>query len=116
YYVAEEAVGNALAAGTMFNIIHISSVVKIDIMVRKTGEYRIEEFKRRRQVTLQGIPIWIVTKEDLILSKLEWASDSKSELQLRDVRNLLATNPDWDYLHRWAEYIGVSALLKEVVE
>ena len=39
---------------------------------------------------LAGIELWIVSPEDLILSKLDWARDTRSELQLRDVRHLLA--------------------------
>jgi hypothetical protein len=35
-----------------------------------------------------------LSQEDLIISKLFWATDSHSELQLGDVRNLLATGYD----------------------
>jgi hypothetical protein len=60
--------------------------------------------------------IWIVAPEDLILSKLEWAKDSRSERQLEDVRNLLLSVPDLDkdYLARWAARLSVGALYREV--
>ncbi len=53
---------------------------------------------------------------DLILSKLCWARDSRSELQLRDVRRLLTsgTELDAEYLNRWAKTLGVADLLHEV--
>jgi len=38
---------------------------------------------------MPGFEAWIVSREDLILSKLAWAKDSGSEMQLRDVRALL---------------------------
>lgn len=55
---------------------------------------------------------WIVTREDLILSKLVWARDSASELQLRDVRSLLQGHVDMAYLGRWAGELGVTATLE----
>jgi len=74
----------------MFNLLHLESVVKVDMIVRKDSEYRRTEFERRRRIELDAFSLWIVSKEDLILSKLAWAKPSGSELQLRDVRNLLA--------------------------
>jgi len=40
-------------------------------------------------VTVDDQDLYVVSPEDLILSKLEWAKDSRSEVQLNDVRNLL---------------------------
>jgi anaerobic magnesium-protoporphyrin IX monomethyl ester cyclase len=48
-----------------------------------------------------------VSKEDLIISKLLWARDSRSELQLRDARNLLSTGYDDEYLNHWAKRQGI---------
>jgi hypothetical protein len=60
--------------------------------------------------------VWIVSAEDLILSKLFWAKDSRSELQLKDVRQIIRaqTGLDWPYLERWAEQLAVTPLLTEV--
>jgi len=52
---------------------------------------------------------------DLILSKLYWAKETRSELQLRDVRNLLAANPDMMYLESCAQTLNVSQLLEEAL-
>jgi hypothetical protein len=54
-----------------------------------------------------------VSKEDLILSKLYWARDSHSEFQFRDVRNLLASSYDAEYLERWLHNLGLDELVKE---
>jgi hypothetical protein len=58
-----------------------------------------------------------VAPEDLILSKLEWAKDSRSEFQLTDARNLLhsVSGLDSDYLARWAKELGVESLYREVL-
>jgi hypothetical protein len=60
---------------------------------------------------IAGIRTWIVSAEDLILSKLAWALDSNSELQRRDIRQLLAGAIDLDYIRQWAPQLGVTTLL-----
>lgn len=66
--------------------------------MRKNEDYRRAEFERRTTVDLEGARIWLVSKEDLILSKLLWAKQSVSEMQRCDVQNLLATGADRAYL------------------
>ena len=61
------------------------------------AEYRRLEFKRRMSVQFGGVSTWIVSREDLILSKLVWAKDTGSELRRRDVKSLLH-EMDRDYL------------------
>lgn len=84
--------------------------------MRKESPYRLQEFARRRRVTLDNFAVWIVSKEDLILSKLVWAKDSGSELQLRDVRSLLAGEIDLVYLERWAAELSVAQELKAGID
>ena len=98
----------------MFNLIHNETIIKLDCIVLKSDQYRQEEFARRRLVLLGNFETWIVSREDLILSKLYWARDSKSELQLRDVKNLLTADCDRPYLYSRADELGVKELLVEV--
>ena len=81
--------------------------------MRKPVEYRRHEFTRRRRVRLGELEAWVVSKEDLLLSKLVWAESSASELQLRDVKSLLASGVDDLYLREWAPKLGVEALLEK---
>jgi hypothetical protein len=104
----------AIASIGIFNLVHVENVIKVDIIVRKDEAYRRAEFERRRAVDLEGARIWLVSKEDLILSKLVWAKQSASEMQRRDVQNLLATDLNREYLNRWAERLGVKSLLEEL--
>ena len=115
YYVSDEDVTRALRDAGMFNVLHLESVVKLDFIVRSQMPFRAHEFARRQRVALPGFLVWMVSKEDLILSKLAWAKPSRSEFQLRDVRSLLATGADVDYLRRWAQDLFVSELLEEML-
>ena len=115
YYVAHEAVESSITHQSLFNLIHNESVIKVDCIVRKQDEYRLAEFNRRQRIKIENFETWIVSKEDLILSKLYWAKDSHSELQLRDVKNLTSTGCDRDYIQSWTAELGVDNLWKEIV-
>ena len=116
FYIDADAVRNAIVQHGMFNIIHYDYVMKVDFIVRKDTLYRHEEFARRSAVEIDGVAMWFVTAEDLLLSKLVWAADSHSELQLQDVRNLIRSvaHLDWAYIERWAAELMLDALLHEV--
>jgi predicted nucleotidyltransferase len=113
YYVDTGAISRAIAYEKLFNMIHNEAFIKVDCIIRKASDYRRTEFERRHEVIFQGVPVWLVSKEDLIISKLHWARDSHSELQLRDVKNLLSSGYDAAYLKHWAQNLELTALLKE---
>jgi hypothetical protein len=114
YYVSREAVDSSITHQSLFNLIHHESVIKVDCIVRKESAYRLTEFDRRKRIRIQEFDTWIVSKEDLILSKLFWAKDSRSELQLRDVKNLLSTGCDRAYIESWTAELGLIKLWLEI--
>ena len=98
---------------SLFNLIHQESVIKVDCIVRKNTPYRLAEFERRQRIAIEDFSTWIASKEDLIISKLWWAKDSHSELQLRDVKNLASTGCDTGYAERWTNELGLHNLWLE---
>ena len=119
FYVDRGSIEEAVKNRSMFNIIHNEKVVKLDLIIKKEGEYREAEFSRRARRKVDDIELFVVSAEDLILSKLHWAKDSLSELQLGDVRNIISLNRDnldFDYLRKWAPVLSVSELLDGVTE
>jgi hypothetical protein len=116
FYIEREAVETALRERTMFNIIHNAFVIKVDVVIRKESEFRFEEFSRRKRISVEGHEMFIVSPEDLILSKLEWAKNTRSEVQLADVRNLLTgvEGLDRNYLTQWANRLRLESLYREV--
>jgi hypothetical protein len=115
-YIDGEAVKDAINRASMFNVVHKEWTTKADFIVRKNEEYRKVEFARRRKVSVEQSNVWVVSIEDLILSKLVWRKVSRSELQLTDVRQLITSNPglNWDYLRKWASELGVEDALFEI--
>jgi len=59
--------------------------------------------------------MWVVALEDLLLSKLDWARDSRSEVQLPcPTTDNAQPSLDWTYIEEWAARLGVHELLREV--
>lgn len=116
YYSEPETVRGAVKNKGMFNLIHEEYIIKIDFVVRKETPYRRREFSRRKKVSVEGQELYIVAPEDLILSKLVWVKDSRSEIQFTDIRNLLNSVKGLNrrYLARWAKELSVESLYREV--
>ncbi len=116
FYIDEDMVHNAVQNQGFFNIIHNELLVKIDFIVRKNAPYRQQEFLRRQQVKIDGFKVWIVSAEDLLLSKLVWAKESQSEIQLNDIRNLITSvqHLDWIYMNHWATELALTNMLSKL--
>ena len=93
----------------MFNIIDHASGFKADFVILKDNEYRQTEFGRRAQVDFAGMPIYIVTAEDLLLSKLIWIQELQSAIQMEDIRSLaVVSNMDWNYVNLWISKLNLN--------
>jgi hypothetical protein len=105
---------NSIKSHGMFNIIHSSEIIKIDFIIRKESEYRKTEFSRRKKFKFGDGFIYIVSIEDLIISKLIWSRGSRSAVQMEDISNLMQEKTDKDYLKKWSEKLGIDKLLEEI--
>ena len=114
FHVDGEAVSQAIERREAFNVIEMTRVVKADFVVRKESVYRRTEFMRKRRVSVDGHELFIVAPEDLVISKLDWARDTRSETQLGDVRSILTSVRDLDhaYLAEWIAHLGLDALYR----
>jgi hypothetical protein len=114
FYVDPEVVRDEVRRRGMFNMIQEASVVKVDMIIRKGDDHGTEAFRRRQIVEIApGLSVSIISPEDLVLAKLGWAAQGESDLQMRDVRNLLhsVAHLDQGYLSEWARKLGVTDLL-----
>jgi hypothetical protein len=117
FYLDPETVRVEVRRRGMFNMIEETLVMKVDMILRRPDAHGTVAFKRRRQIELvAGFSLYIISPEDLILAKLRWAAEGESELQLRDVRNLVGAVEDLDraYLGEWVSQLGFDSLLEKV--
>lgn len=113
YYISGEAVESSIARQSLFNLIHQESSIKVGCIIRKQTEYHLIEFNRRRRIKIGDFETWIVSKEDLIISKLLLAGNSGSESQFRDIQNLVSTGCNRDYIGQWTRELGLEKLWRE---
>jgi len=119
YYVSLDAVRDAFAHTSTFNVIDKLSAWKADFIICKDRPFSHQEFKRRSTTKIKGVDVWVTSPEDIILSKLEWAKDSQSELQFRDALGVAVVQwacLDQHYLHKWAKQLQVECSLKQLLK
>jgi hypothetical protein len=122
YYIDEDAVRDAVKRRSSFNVIHLESILKIDVFVAKSRVFDQEEFRRVRLKTLEGSdrPFYVASPEGTVLNKLEWyrMGGEVSDRQWNDILGVLkvqGTNLDMAYLQRWAAALKVSDLLERAL-
>jgi predicted nucleotidyltransferase len=96
-YVAE-------VAGTAF---------KIELFHLSEDLHDRARFERRQAVDIGGRRVFILSAEDVIVTKLRWAR-SKDRDDVRDVIAVQEGRIDWEYVHSWTERHGTTALLEEI--
>jgi hypothetical protein len=116
-YVELEAALEAWRTGGQFNAVDPSTGWKADLIIRKARPFSKSEFDRRQHRELLGIDVALATLEDLIIAKLEWSESGDSELQRRDIRQLLqmaGASLDQGYLEHWIESLNLRTAWERV--
>ncbi len=102
YYCNEESINDAIRRKSMFNIIEHSTSFKADFILLRDNEFQQLQFSRKINVKLLDIEAWVITGEDLILSKLIWIQQSQSGRQMEDIQAVSKfPNLDWNYIRHW---------------
>ena len=116
YYISKNSIIRAVENSSMFNLIHLAKAVKLDCIILKKSEFEKRKFSHRREAKIGELKFWTITKDDLIISKLNWAKDSLSEMQIKDVANLTANDYDAEYVGNWIEKLGLENVWQKVSE
>jgi hypothetical protein len=124
YYVDADMIRDAIRRRASFNVIHLATMLKVDVFVRRGRPFEEQSFDRVARRALDEAPdarlFDVTTAEDIILHKLEWyrIGGEISERQWKDVLGVVAVQGDaldLAYLRRWAREIGVDDLLERVL-
>ncbi len=111
FYISEEMIRNAIQRNGQFNIIHPSSGLKIDIIIRKDTPFDRSRFARIRQIApAESYQANFASPEDVIVKKMEFYREGGSEKHLRDITGILkisAKEVDLDYITQWANQLGL---------
>ncbi len=109
YYCDIAAVRDAIQTQSLFNIIDYNSGFKADFVILKNEPFRQTEFSRRVQSNFDGTPIFLVSPEDLLISKLIWIQQLQSHIQMEDIKNLVVIETlDWPYINNWVKSLNLN--------
>ncbi len=119
YYISTEMIRNAIEQKSSFNLIHLDTMIKIDVFLLKNQPYEVEALSRRSYDTFDeqsSYKFYLSSPEDIILSKLQWYEQGGriSENQWKDVLGVMkvqAGKLDLQYLTTWASKLDLSDLL-----
>ena len=88
-----------------------------ELFVLSDDAHDRERFARRQGATVFAHPAFVASAEDMIITKLRWATGAHRSKDRDDIRNMLAVRGadlDWAYLDRWSATHGTAALLAEI--
>ncbi len=120
FYVDDEYIAESIGRNRGFNLIHLQTMIKVDIFPIKARSFDRSAFLRKRSARLIEDPPLkanLFTPEDVILSKLEWyeMGGRGSERQWNDILGVLRVQSELDiaYLRHWASDLGLLELLEQ---
>jgi hypothetical protein len=124
YYASEAAIREGIARRSSFNVIHLDTMLKIDVFTSRGRAYDDESLRRRIVHPLgagdDAPAVHLAAAEDIVLAKLDWyrAGGETSERQWNDILGVLRVQADAidiAYLRRWAAELEVDDLLERAV-
>jgi hypothetical protein len=124
FYADLEAMRAATASFRSFNVIHLDSMLKVDVFVASTTPFHLMQMRRRvlQATTPDGqTTFYVASAEDTILAKLQWYRDggAVSDRQWNDVLGVLKVQGatlDRAYLEEWARELGLTDLLRRALD
>ena len=112
YYSDLDDAIDSLRRRSQFNIIDYTTGWKVDFIIPAFDEFHVEEFARRKAVEVEGLHLWVVSPEDIVLAKLLWARAGESDRQIDDaatVVRLQAAKLDLGYIETWVRRLDLQS-------
>lgn len=78
YYIDKNMLSDSIKSGMIFNILDKKTFFKIDFIFNKRDEFEEMIFQRKAQMKVNGLEVYVISIEDLLIAKLNWAKDSLS--------------------------------------
>lgn len=118
FYLDESVIRDAVERRATFNVIHLRTLLKVDVFVAGPQPSTRRELQRRQRFRINDPAgeISIASPEDIVVQKLHWyrLGDHISERQWSDAMGVLAVRGkqlDLGYMHELANEMGVGDLL-----
>lgn len=118
FYISEDMIRDAIRRKGQFNIIHPTSGLKIDIIIKVDNPFNTSRFTRSKQIyPSDTYHANFAAPEDVIIKKMEYYKEGGSEKHLRDITGILKVSGDdvdYAYISEWAERLGLTEIWKAI--
>jgi hypothetical protein len=121
FYVDPEMLIDAIETLESTNVLHLGTMVKADLFIKRDDAFAESEWARKRTINLGSgdapLSVNVASPEDTILQKLIWyrLGGGVSDRQWRDVAGVIevqAESLDLEYIRGWASKLGLSDLFE----
>lgn len=114
FYTDKNMIEDPLNNKMMFNIFDKNTFFKIDFIFKNNEDYENVKFERKSNLKINGLEVYVISIEDLIISKLIGAKNSHSEMHLKDIRELMKIDYDKMYLNEWIIRLGLNEIFSKL--
>jgi hypothetical protein len=119
YYISEDDIREAIVRQWQFNIVHPSSGLKVDVIVKKDSAFDDSRFSRIQRIfPAESYQANFASPEDVIIKKMEFYKEGGSEKHLRDITGILKISGgaiDREYVSDWAKRLELTEIWKAVL-
>jgi hypothetical protein len=113
YYIDGEMIKDAILRIGQFNIIHPSSGLKVDVIIKQDIPFDQSRFKRVRKIYPGPYPADFASPEDVIIKKMEYYKMGGSDKHLRDITGIFKISGeslDREYISQWATKLDLDEI------
>jgi hypothetical protein len=117
FYLDPQSSFEGVTMTTRYVVKATESSFKIELFLLSDDPHDQERFRRRRRRNIFGHDVFLPTAEDVIITKLHWATLVHRKKDLADVAAVIAVQRDsldWNYIHHWTALHGSRDLLDEI--
>lgn len=120
FFVSEDAVKDAVKNRFQFNVLHPSSGNKIDFIFSRNDDWATSRMQRRQSARIHPErDVMLASPEDIIIGKLWFYSEGKSDKHLRDIAGILKVSGDSldrNYLAKWVRKLGYTSIWDQCLQ
>ncbi|MDX1964423.1 MAG: hypothetical protein SFX18_14825 [Pirellulales bacterium] len=98
-------------------VTHNATVFLIELFELSADPHDQARFARRQKLPLENRDVYVLTPEDVLVTKLNWLQIANRGKDLADIKGVIAVQGDaldWPYIENWCEYHDSQRLLEKI--